>query len=168
MELRHSDARLHRQGRLRGIACDDAGSDARNAEGVAEIMAKVELVEGLIEVFRPDCARMRAEQPALQQRDRPVTGLRGVGLALLGFRLKDGLVCARAKACLVFADMTIRGDGGIRGSLTLGGTSASHDVIVRGVAQRLSRLSCSVLVDNGHAPGTKISSCLVRVAHATR
>ena len=60
---------------------------------------------------------MGAEQPALQQRDRPVTGLRGVGLALLGFGLSYGLVWARAKACLVLADMTIRGDGGIRGTL---------------------------------------------------
>ena len=57
--------------------------------------------------------RVRADQPALQQRDRPVAGLHGVGLALLGFGLHNRLVRALAEARLVVAGMPVGRDGGV-------------------------------------------------------
>lgn len=86
------DQSPHRQ-RLPGDgALDEAGGDAREAIGIAPVSAERELVEVVPQVFRLHRPRMRADQSALQQRDRPLAGLHGVSLALLGFRLHHRLM----------------------------------------------------------------------------
>src|SRR5262249_33523903 len=94
---------MRRQWLTRDELFDDAGGDPSDAGGFAWIVAKDELVEiGLQVLFAPR-ARVRAEQPALQERDRQVAGLRGVVLPPLRLGLHDHVMRPRAEAALVVA-----------------------------------------------------------------
>lgn len=82
-------------------------------------MTEDELIEVHLQVLWPNRARMRANQPALQQRDRPVASLHGVGLALRGFGLDDSIVCTLAEARLVVAGVPVGRDGSNPGDLAV-------------------------------------------------
>ena len=58
---------MGRQWLARNELLDNAGSDASYAGGLAPVVAECELVEVGLQVFLAYSARMRAEQPALQE-----------------------------------------------------------------------------------------------------
>ena len=116
-------------------AFDDAGGDAAHAVGLAAVVAEGELVEVGLQVLVADRACMRADEPALQQRDRPVASLNGVILAPFGLGLYVSLVPARTEALLVVAGVPVRHDAGVGGDLAVGETLHSLLVIVLDVGE---------------------------------
>ena len=80
---------------------DGAGGDAADAFGFAAVVSERKLVEVGLQMFRLDRARVRAVQPALQQRHCPVDGLQRVLDLALGLGLHDWLVRACAEALLL-------------------------------------------------------------------
>ena len=67
----------------------------------APVVAEGELVEIGLQVLVADRARMRAEQPALQERDRPAAALQGALLTPLHLGLHDHVVRPLAEALAV-------------------------------------------------------------------
>ena len=89
---------------------DDAGGDPSDACGLASIVAEGELVEIGLQVLLAHRARVRAEQPALQERNRPVAGLQGVVVPPLRLGLHDHVMRPRAEAALVVARKPVGDD----------------------------------------------------------
>ena len=97
--------------------CKRAGSDTPDALGLAAVVAEGELVEIGLQVFVAHGAAMRAEHPALEQRDRPVAALQGIGRAPLGLGLHFAVVGPLAQALLVVAGEPVGDDLRIGGDL---------------------------------------------------
>jgi hypothetical protein len=60
---------------VRHEVLDHAGRDPPHAVGLAPVVTEGELVEAGLQVLVAHRAGMRADEPALQQRDRPVAAL---------------------------------------------------------------------------------------------
>jgi hypothetical protein len=87
-----------------------------------------ELVEIGLQVLVAHRAGMRADEPALQQRDRPVAALNRIVLAPLCLGLDDSIVAPLADALGVIAGVPVRDD--VRGGRNLAVGEALHGVPV--------------------------------------
>ena len=120
---------------MRDELLDDAGRDPPHALGLAAVVAERELVEIGLQMLGADRARVRAEQPALQQRDRPVAGLNGVVVAPLRLGLYDRVVRPLVQALLVVAGVAVRHDAGVGRDLSVGEAFQRGRVIVLDVGE---------------------------------
>jgi len=114
---------------------DSAGRDAADAVGLATVEAEGEVVEVGLQVFRLDRAGMRAEQPARQQRHRPVHALQAVALLPLGRRVPAHLVWPVAEAPGIVARKPVGRDTGLGGDVLVGETLERGLIVVVGVGE---------------------------------
>ena len=98
---------------MRDELLEDAGRDPADALRLAAIVAEGELVEVGLQMLGAHPAGVRADQPALQQRDRPVAALDGVVLAPLLLGLDFPIVRPLLQALVVVAGMPVRHDVGV-------------------------------------------------------
>ena len=101
------DDLAHLQRCVRDELLDDAGCDPPHTVGLAAIVTERELVEIGLQVLGADRARVRAEEPALQQRDRPVARLDSVVLAPLCLGLRDCFVGPLVQTRLVVSRVPV-------------------------------------------------------------
>jgi len=85
---------------------DYARSDPAHAVGLAAVVTEGVLVEVGLQVLGVDRTGVRAQRPALQERDRSVATLDGVALAALGLGLHFRVVRPLAQALAVAAGMS--------------------------------------------------------------
>ena len=111
------DQHSHRPWRADDELLDDARRDPADAFGLAAVVAERELVEVGLQVLVAHRAGVRAEQPAFEQRDRPVAALHGVVLAPLGLGLHDGVVRPLLQTLLIVAGVSVCHDVRVGGDL---------------------------------------------------
>ena len=92
---------------------DDASSDTHRPFGLAAVVAKDELIEIGLQVLVAHGAGVRPEEPALQERDRPVAALDRIALAPLDLGLHGHLVRPFAQALVAVAGVSVGHDVGV-------------------------------------------------------
>ena len=106
---------------LSGWASDDCRRErtvgpgkAADALRLAPVMTEGVLVEIRLQVLFRGCAAMRAQQPTLRGRCRPVAELEMIVFFFLSLCLNLRVVCALGKRALIISGMAVGFKGGLR------------------------------------------------------